>query len=46
MARKSDVFVRAASVRHPHGGNYTEIARLPHLREAFAAELFASCVSG
>ncbi len=25
--------------RHPHGGDYVEIAGLPHLREAFAAEL-------
>lgn len=28
-----------AVARHPHGGDYVEIAGLPHLREAFAAEL-------
>jgi len=29
----------AAVARHPHGGDYVEIAGLPHLRQAFAAEL-------
>jgi len=29
----------AAVVRHAHGGDYVEIPGLPHLREAFAAEL-------
>lgn len=28
-----------AIARHPHGGDYVEIAGLPHLREAFATEL-------
>ena len=27
---------------HPHGGEYTEIAGLPRLREAFASELSAT----
>jgi aspartate/methionine/tyrosine aminotransferase len=28
-----------ATARHPRGGDYVEIAGLPHLREAFAADL-------
>ena len=28
-----------ATARHPHGGDYVELGGLPHLREAFAAEL-------
>ncbi|MFC6083632.1 aminotransferase [Sphaerisporangium aureirubrum] len=31
-----------ATARHPHGGDYTEIDGLPHLREAFAAEVSAA----
>nr|WP_246496915.1 aminotransferase [Sphaerisporangium rubeum] len=30
------------TARHPHGGDYTEIEGLPHLREAFAAEVSAA----
>jgi aspartate/methionine/tyrosine aminotransferase len=32
----------AATARHPHGADYAEIAGLPRLREAFAAELRAA----
>jgi hypothetical protein len=31
-----------ATAQHPHGGEYTEIAGLPRLREAFASELSAT----
>jgi aspartate/methionine/tyrosine aminotransferase len=31
-----------AIARHPRGGDYVEIAGLPHLREAFAADLSAA----
>jgi aspartate/methionine/tyrosine aminotransferase len=31
-----------ATARHPRGGDYVEIAGLPHLREAFAADLSAA----
>jgi aspartate/methionine/tyrosine aminotransferase len=31
-----------ATARHPRGADYVEIAGLPHLREAFAAELSAA----
>ncbi|MGC5015671.1 aminotransferase [Streptosporangium sp. DT93] len=31
-----------ATARNPHGGDYTEIDGLPHLREAFAAEISAA----
>jgi aspartate/methionine/tyrosine aminotransferase len=32
----------AATGRHPHGGDYTEITGLPRLREAFADEISAA----
>ncbi|MGV9382806.1 aminotransferase [Nonomuraea sp. NPDC003707] len=35
----------AAIARDPHGGDYTDIAGLPHLREAFAADLSQSYLS-
>jgi DNA-binding transcriptional MocR family regulator len=31
-----------ATAQHPHGGEYTEIAGLQRLREAFASELSAT----